>query len=83
MLLKHERCSYVKCVEEILNRPNEKCEHFMSMNVDCVLFYTHKEFLYSDVNESAIMYYIYKLLLWCYNFINVFFLLLLRHKIMC
>ena len=30
---------------------------------DCVLFYTHKEFLYSDVNESAIMYDIYKLLL--------------------
>jgi hypothetical protein len=30
---------------------------------DCVLFYTHKEFLYSDVNESTIMYYIYKLLL--------------------
>jgi len=49
-------------------------EHFMSMTVDCVLFYMHKEFLYSDVNESAIMYYIYKLLLWCYNFINVFFL---------
>ena len=30
---------------------------------DCVLFYTHKEFLYSDVNVSAKMYYIYKLLL--------------------
>ena len=74
MLLKPKRCSYVKCVKEILNRLNEMYEHFMSMTVDCVLFYMHKEFLYSDVNESAIMYYIYKLLLWCYNFINVFFL---------
>ena len=60
---------------EVCRRDSEQTEWnvWTFCEYDCVLFYTHKEFLYSDVNESAKMYYIYKLLLWCYYFCKFLF----------
>lgn len=70
VLLKPRGCSYINVCKRYWTKWME-CLKSLWIWL-CTILYIWR-ILYSDVNESAVMNYICKLLLWCYNFINVFF----------